>query len=313
MTYIDRVFNHSCETMAEIPDGVVHTCVTSPPYWGLRDYGIAGQVGLEETVAEYTDRLLRIFREVRRVLREDGSVWLNIGDCFASSWSCGRRNVVGNGSMANGKREARPNRLHADLKEKDLVGLPWEVAFALRRDGWHLRCDVVWHKPNGMPDGATDRPTRNHEYVFLLTKRHKYYYNADAIREQDTERHTDGKTWDERKAEGAPMRHGALGASAWGDGDFATHPNGANKRSVWTIATSPYSGAHFATFPPDLIRPCILAGSPADGLVLDPFMGSGTTARVALEHGRHFVGYELNPDYCRLIQDRLGLFGEGVA
>jgi site-specific DNA-methyltransferase (adenine-specific) len=258
--------------MPELPDGVVDTCVTSPPYFNLRNYGMAGQIGIEGTPSEYIARMVAVMREVRRVLKPDGTAWVNIGDSYR--------------------------------KDKSLAGIPWRLAFALQEDGWYLRCDVIWHKPNAMPDGAMDRPTRIHEYIFLLSKSARYYYDADSIREPHSR-----EWWTETVKPAKIVSERNDGGDRQGDGN----PLGVNKRSVWSVATQPYHGAHAAAFPPDLIRPCILAGSPADGLVLDPFMGSGTTARVALEHGRHFVGYELNPEYCNLIRDRLGLFGEGVA
>lgn len=253
-------------------DGVrVQTCVTSPPYFGLRDYGHEGQIGLEQTPEQYIAAMVEVFRCVRDVLADDGTLWLNIGDSYASAWACNRRNVVGTGSMENGKRENRPNRLTGDLKEKDLIGIPWMLAFALRADGWFLRQEIIWHKPNPAPEGraAHDRCTKAHEHIFLLTKRFRYFCDMDAVRE--------------------PAADGAT----------------KSRRSVWSIPASNYKGAHFATFPPALIEPCILAGSRPGDTVLDPFMGSGTTAAVAIQHGRQYLGCELNPEYGPLQQERI--------
>jgi DNA modification methylase len=402
--YEDRVFEGSCERMAEIPDGVVQTCITSPPYFGLRDYGVEGQIGLEASLDEYVSRLVGVFREVRRVLRDDGTVWLNLGDSYATR----------TGSLRD-----------AGLKAKDLIGVPWSVAFALRADGWWLRDAIVWHKPNPMPSSITDRCTPAYEHIFLLAKSARYFYDAEAIRERlaqtsidrlsqpralsgeqiGSERaHGGAKTngnmkaavrnRDLRKIEGADIgkeshatgtRTGKNLSSAYAGVDWDAE--GANKRNVWSIATTPYADAHFATFPIELPSLCIRAGSSEFGqcmtcgaprlrvvdlvggcttgrtpdniqksldagqlnggrpnatgrslnaddfarhvttgsepscdcgdertkpqLVLDPFMGSGTTAEAAISLGRKFVGYELNPEYHRLIVERtrqIGLF-----
>ena len=242
----------------------VHTCVTSPPYYGLRDYGHDGQIGLEETPEAYVAKLVEVFREVRRVLRDDGTLWLNLGDSY---------------------------------KEKQLLGIPWRVAFALQADGWYLRQDIIWHKPNPMPESVTDRCTKAHEYIFLFSKSARYYYDAEAVKircEKDwgTRDRKDGKYHNE----GSGLNpHKGLEKSY----EYA------NRRSVWTVTTQPYPGAHFAAFPPDLIRPCIQAGCPPNGLVLDPFGGSGTTAQVAIQEGRNAVIIELNPKYVELAQKRI--------
>lgn len=306
MSFIDRVFNASCENMAEVPNGVVHTCVTSPPYYGLRDYGIDGQLGLERTVADYVARMVSVFREVKRVLRDDGTLWLNIGDSYAAAYACNRggRNALGQGAPS---LDQRMNRLSGDLKEKDLMGVPWALAFALRADGWYLRAENIWHKPNPMPESVVDRTTRAHEHLFMFSKSPKYYYDQDAIREPLAESSVQRLSQDVEHQLGSDRAN--AGAKTNGSMKAVGSLVGGNKKSVWTVPTAAYADAHFATFPLDLIRPCIMAGSPSGGLVLDPFMGSGTTARVAIEHGRHFVGYELNPEYHKLIQDRLGLFG----
>jgi len=249
----------------------VHTIVTSPPYWGLRDYGEPGQFGPEQTPEEYVEKLVSLFALLRPALRDDGTVWLNLGDSYAGSW-------------AND---------HPTLKAKDLVGIPWRVAFALQADGWYLRSDIIWHKPNPMPESVTDRPTKAHEYVFLLSKQARYHYDAEAIKELSV-------TLDDRKpyAPGSVDRRGN-GHDRNGGSKRTTEGAGAfrNKRTVWTVPTKPFSQAHFAAFPPDLIRPCILAGCPEGGTVLDPFMGSGTTGHVARSLGRKAIGFELSAAY----------------
>lgn len=289
-----------------LPDECVQTVVTSPPYWGLRDYGVPGQIGLEPTLAEYVARMVDLFAEVRRVLRKDGTVWLNLGDSYASASACDRRNIIGNGSPD--KNSKRPNRLHGGLKEKDLCGVPWRVAFALQDDGWWLRSDVIWSKPNPMPESVTDRPTRSHEYLFLLTKSERYYYDAAAIREPLQESSLErGFTYVGRPETSQKMlaaKPGEVRANAtWRINGYI--PTGRNKRSVWTVSSHPFPEAHFATFPPSLIEPCILAGSRPGDLVLDPFMGSGTTAIVAVKHLRDYLGCELNPDYIAMAYRRL--------
>jgi DNA modification methylase len=248
------------------------TCVTSPPYYGLRDYGRDGQIGLEETPEEYIDAMVEVFRCVRDVLADDGTVWLNIGDSYYN-YRPGKGQALVKQSVANNDQDLpqtcarRGNKLEG-LKEKDLIGIPWMLAFALRADGWYLRQDIIWHKPNPMPESVQDRCTKAHEYIFLLSKSQKYYYDRMAIAEPAVyaEQH-------------------------------------ANKRSVWSVPVKPYAGAHFAVFPQELIEPCILAGAPVDGIVLDPFMGSGTTAQVAQNLGRQYIGCELNTDY-KPLQDK---------
>jgi DNA modification methylase len=274
------------------------TCVTSPPYYGLRDYGHEGQIGLEETPEEYIKAMVEVFRCVWDVLEDDGTLWLNIGDSYYN-YRPGQGQRQGKQSISSQKfsevEVCHKRGMKLDgLKEKDLIGIPWMLAFALRADGWYLRQDIIWHKPNPMPESVTDRCTKSHEYIFLLSKSQKYYYDADAIKEQSTS-----------KSEGI-----RFGGNKYGDDDdpkFATKSGNvskeydkANKRSVWTVTTKPYAGAHFAVFPSDLIEPCILAGAPVGGIVLDPFMGSGTTAQVAQNLGRKYIGCELNPAYCEL-------------
>jgi DNA modification methylase len=288
-----------------LADQSVQCVVTSPPYWGLRDYGVAGQIGLERTPEEYVAILVGVFREVRRVLKPDGTLWLNLGDSYASG-EVGRHDQKG-GSLGIGKGFGVPRqyaKLESGLKPKDLVGIPWRVAFALQADGWWLRSDIIWHKPNPMPESVTDRPTKAHEYLFLLTKAERYYYDVDAIREPNA------REWDE--SNGGSIRTGRMVAAGGAMGDMSSrpkgyplpHPLGANRRTVWTVATTPYSGAHFATFPEKLVEPCILAGSKPGDLVFDPFCGTATVGRVAVNHNRAFVGLELNTKYLPLASRR---------
>lgn len=297
------------ERLRDLPAGSVQTCITSPPYFGLRDYGHDGQIGLEPTPDEYVAALVGVFGEVRRVLRDDGTVWLNLGDSYARvagvrTSGDGGPALVGRGQYEAGAVNGRPSSLAPGLKSKDLIGVPWMVAFALRADGWYLRSDVIWAKPNPMPESVTDRPTRSHEYLFLLSKSKGYFYDADAVREPHAEvslaRVLRGRSDDHKYADGGPGNQ-TLAA----DISRANHPNGRNKRSVWTVTTQPFASAHFATFPPKLVEPCVLAGAPEDAVVLDPFAGAGTTGLVALRHGRSFVGIELNPAYCELARQRI--------
>lgn len=253
-----------------LDDESICCCVTSPPYYGLRDYGFDGQIGLESTPDEYVNRLVEVFREVRRVLRKDGTLWLNLGDSYSGS---------GKGPSGNftdhGERNVKnfPSKfIPTGLKPKDLMGIPWRAAFALQADGWWLRQDIIWHKPNPMPESVKDRCTKSHEYVFLLSKNKKYFYNNDAVKE-------DGKI----------------------SGEYH------NRRDVWTITKLPYKGAHFATMPPGLAEVCIKAGCPDGGTVLDPFAGSGTTGAVAKQLGRNFILIEANPEYINLINNRIRL------
>lgn len=291
------------ETLKAIAEQSINTCITSPPYWGLRDYGVEGQLGLESTPEEYVKNLVDVFREVRRVLRDDGTLWLNLGDSYNGSGGAG--GDYGPGGIKEGQPKY-PGRNIATLKPKDLVGIPWRVAFALQADGWYLRSDIVWHKPNPMPESVTDRPTKAHEYIFLLSKASKYYYDHEAIREPVVSRQTAQSVSFKRNGS---KRERPIPGQAYG-----THrPNREdtplretrNKRSVWQVNTKPYSEAHFATFPPKLIEPCILAGCPEGGTVLDPFMGSGTTLQVATEWGRKSIGIELNPEYIEIAKRRL--------
>lgn len=322
---------HVLERLAELPAGSVHCCVTSPPYFGLRDYGVSGQIGLEPTPAEYVANLVAVFQEVWRVLRADGTLWMNLGDSYSNS-GCGPRSGGTLNEWNSGGRkipeevpDVRRGRV-SGLPDKNLLGIPWRVALALQADGWYLRMDIIWHKNNPMPESVTDRPTKAHEYIFLLTKSPSYYYDAEAILEpvsdntharisQDLEsqigsdRANGGMKTNGRMK--AVFRKGKTGAGAAGVKNNASFAAGTccrvtmrNKRSVWTVPTFGVKDAHFATYPPDLIKPCIMAGSPVGGVVLDPFAGSGTTGMVALELGRKAVLIELNPDYIKLIERR---------
>ena len=283
------------ESLRTMPEKSVHCCVTSPPYWGLRDYGVSGQLGLEKTPEEYVAKMVEVFREVRRVLRDDGTCWVNLGDSYAANKSARTRIQSGDANRPCAEATLLPEvDMPPGLKPKDLVGIPWRVAFALQADGWYLRQDIIWAKPNPMPESVTDRCTKSHEYVFLLSKSAKYFYDADAVRNDPS-----GRT-DPIRSFGACKDRQDNGRSFSLDAQ-----KGANRRSVWHISTRPYKGAHFATFPPALIEPCIKAGCPAGGVVLDPFGGSGTTGRVASDLGRSSILCELNTDYVELIRQRL--------
>jgi DNA modification methylase len=272
------------------------TCVTSPPYYGLRDYGHEGQIGLEETPEEYIKAMVEVFQCVWDVLEDDGTLWLNIGDSYAGNNSRASNN--GRAGFGNA-REKVVNRTGEGLKTKDLIGIPWMLAFALRADGWFLRQDIIWHKPNPMPESVQDRCTKAHEYIFLMSKSQKYYYDHEAIKEplkgepETRDKNAEGYQADYSKGDRFSKGERVFGADGM-----------ANKRSVWSVPVKPYTGAHFAVFPSELIEPCILAGAPVGGIVLDPFMGSGTTAQVAQDLGRQYIGCELNPAYGKLQKKR---------
>lgn len=290
------------QRLREVPDQSVQTCITSPPYFGLRDYGVDGQIGLEPTPEEYVARLVEVFREVRRVLRDDGTLWLNLGDSYARTGGTDRKVSASAkvGSTRNTLEQMSDRTSKAaslGLKDKDLIGIPWRVAFALQADGWYLRQDIIWHKPNPMPESVRDRCTKAHEYIFLLSKSPRYYFDHEAIKEPADPKNHRKSPGIRRTAPGSTPH----GGPASGERTYETR----NRRSVWTVATRPYKGAHFATFPPTLIEPCVLAGSRPGDLVLDPFNGSGTTGVVALAQGRRYIGIELNPEYLALTEQRL--------
>jgi len=377
MLELNKIYNMDClEGLKQLPDNSINCCVTSPPYWGLRDYGVDGQLGLEFTPDEYVTKMVDVFREVRRVLRDDGTLWLNLGDSYASRGGIGKKGTRGmQGYSAAGGGFIKPSAINNGLKPKDLVGIPWRVAFALQADGWYLRQDIIWHKPNAMPESVKDRCTKAHEYIFLLAKSAQYYFDNEAIKETAKNANKTislgEKSFSKRQAKGVGVEPSGNGKS-----DNYTVKEYRNKRSVWTVTTKPFKEAHFAVFPPDLIEPCILAGtspkacevcgspwervvaktdnrhwtergnynSPKmqalkatgfrnDGgggfecrnvktigwqptctcqnegkgrcIVLDPFMGSGTTGMVAAMYQRNFIGFELNPEYCKMAEKRI--------
>jgi DNA modification methylase len=315
------VYQGDCRAvMAAMEPESVHCVVTSPPYWGLRDYGTDGQLGLEPSPEAYVENMVAVFREVRRVLRADGTLWLNLGDSYAAGGGSGEQRLdqLGErlGTGGGKKHSSRPSGRAplGGLKPKDLVGIPWRVAFALQADGWYLRSDIIWSKPNPMPESVTDRPTKAHEYLFLLSKSARYYFDADAVAEpaeyagRNGAQHSPyGQGFTRRSNKQAEMASTGSAStkrrmSGFNDRwdaseDAGTAPLSRNIRSVWTIATQPYPGAHFATFPSKLVEPCVKAGSPSGGAVLDPFAGSGTTGMVAQALGRRAVLIDLNGDY----------------
>jgi DNA modification methylase len=329
VTY-DVLVGDNRETIKSLPDQSVNTVVTSPPYFGLRDYGTGKWVGgdpecnhmRDSKVGDTTttgDNLVKLFREIRRVLKDDGTVWLNLGDSYAGSGKNRNADGSSNEKGIEGTKQGtsqgtilgdlRPVKAHEiGLKPKDLIGIPWMVAFALRADGWYLRQDIIWNKPNPMPESVKDRCTKAHEYIFLLSKSKNYYYDHEAIKEplkypNETRRPLGSKgAWE---MDGREQRENG-GGSAY-DG----YPTKRNKRSVWTVTPKAFKGAHFATYPPELIEPCILAGCPVGGTVLDPFGGSGTTAGVAYLHDRNSILCELNPEYAELVERRIEGIIEG--
>ncbi len=334
---LDRCLLGDCrDGMRELiaAGGKVQTCVTSPPYFGLRDYGHEEQLGLEETPEQYIAAMVEVFHLVRELLADDGTLWLNIGDSYAGSWGAQSKRVtpgeISRDSALNHPKRAR-NVVGGDLKQKDLIGIPWMLAFALRANGWYLRQDIIWHKPNPMPESVTDRCTKAHEYLFLLTKSKRYYFDQDAISEpisaSSIERLSQANLANQQGSDRVPGKtNGNMKAVSRKSGNLERKPGTArgcpedtgsnvcgsipwegstrNKRSVWNVATVPFKGAHFATFPPALVEPCVLAGSRPGDIVFDPFMGSGTVAQVAQQLGRHWLGCELNPEYLKLQAER---------
>lgn len=310
------------DVLPGIPAELANTCITSPPYWKLRDYGHPKQLGLEKTPEQYVANMVRVFQQVRRILREDGTLWLNLGDSYATGGAGGHQSSY-SGNLPTSfhghnprhgegipKRSAPPG-----LKVKDLCGIPWRVALALQADGWYLRSDIIWHKPSPMPESVKDRPTKAHEYIFLLSKSQRYYYDADAIREPVIPDRRD-KHWDTaRTGKGfSDHKHDADRGRLQTPTDGwvrMSNPKGRNKRTVWTVPSKPNNGAHFSTFPPDLIRPCVLAGCPEGGTILDPFAGIGTTGEVAESEGRNSILIELVAEHASTAKKRTrqnGLF-----
>ena len=325
-----RVIIGDCrEALQSLPSESVNCIVTSPPYFGLRDYGVDGQIGLEATPDAFVAELVSVFREVRRVLRDDGTLWLNLGDSYAGSWGNagghnrgkGSQREITSGSIVTDQADRNGNFVppgkygfkDQGIKQKDLMGIPWRVAFALQADGWYLRQDIIWAKPNPMPESVTDRCTKAHEYVFLLSKSPRYYYDQDAINELATNRPSGNKekTWGANETTVRALGEGQVETTR---GFAFAGSETRNARSVWNIATQPFSEAHFATFPPELAERCIKAGCPEGGTVLDPFGGAGTTGLVADRLQRNAILIELNPAYADMARNRIkrdaGLFGE---
>ena len=296
------LFGDCLQTLKEF-DEKARMCVTSPPYYGLRDYGGEDyQIGQEESPEEYIQKLVEVFQEVRKNLTEDGTLWLNIGDSYYN-YRPGKGQSYPKQSVSKTKQDLpdkcnKRGRKLDGLKEKDLIGIPWMLAFALRADGWYLRQDIIWHKPNPMPESVKDRCTKSHEYIFLLSKNKKYYYDNESIKEP-------AKDWGTRDRTNGKYHNKGTGLQPH-SGLTKSYPT-KNKRSVWSITNKPYKGSHFATFPPDLIEPCIKAGSQPNDIILDPFMGSGTTAMVAKSLGRDYIGCELHENYQPLIHKRIGI------
>ena len=278
------------DTLKTLKDKSVNCCVTSPPYFGLRDYGNDNQIGLESSPEEYVNNLVKVFREVKRVLKDDGTLWLNLGDSYAGSGK------GGNNKKWDHSQGIKSQVVYEGLKAKDLIGIPWRVAFALQQDGWYLRQDIIWHKPNPMPESVRDRCTKSHEYIFLLSKNKKYYYDNEIIKEP-------AKDWGTRDRKNGKYHNEGTGLNP--HTGLTKSYKKKNKRSVWSVTTKPYREAHFATYPVKLIKPCILAGCPIGGTVLDPFGGAGTTALAANQNNRNAILCELNESYVDIIKHRL--------
>lgn len=322
------------DVLQTLPGESVHCCVTSPPYFGLRDYGVAGQIGLESTPDAFVAEMVSVFREVRRILRADGTLWVNLGDSYANDGKWGGTSGGKHVNALHGAAGPGRQKVNTGLKPKDLIGIPWRVAFALQADGWFLRQDIIWSKPNPMPESVRDRCTKSHEYIFLLSKSERYYYDVDAIAERSISEHAPGNTTHKHATAyemGAIEHRTKTGLVAFAQrvrrskdvAEASRKPDSPphslsefeakrgrqyetrNRRSVWIVATTPFGGAHFATFPPSLIEPCILAGCPAGGTALDPFGGAGTTGLVADRLGRDAILIELNPEYADMAKRRL--------
>lgn len=339
---LNKIFNENCLSgLQKLPDSCIDCCVTSPPYFGLRDYGNSEQIGLEESPELFIEKLVNVFSEVKRVLKQEGTLWLNLGDSYAAGKigrddmdEEGRKRISQFGNAGLGKKDQTPimkitqRKVPKGLKQKDLIGIPWMVAFALRANGWYLRSDIIWNKPNPMPESVTDRPTKSHEYIFLLSKQSKYYYDAESIKTEcknasDDIRRKNQQTF-ENKSAPTILKNGIRPVKSGNKkrviGIERGCPEGsesnvcssipwegvkANKRSVWTVTCEPFKEAHFATFPQELIIDCIKAGCPVGGVVLDPFMGAGTTALVAKKLNRNYIGFEINSEYIKIAENRL--------
>lgn len=293
-------------------DETVKTCITSPPYYGLRNYGADGQIGVEATIEDYVQKLVDVFTEVRRVLKPDGTLWLNLGDSYAGSWSGNsprpeggsqRSGQPGRQSKLNDRYPARGGYVPTGLKNKDLIGVPWRVAFALQASGWYLRQDIIWHKTNPMPESVRDRCTKAHEYIFLMSKSERYYFDHEAFKEPSL-------TAKEAKWDNGENGHASAAGSTGSTRKFSSDPTKRNRRSVWSVTSKPFKEAHFATFPTALIEPCVLAGSGVGDIVLDPFTGAGTTGLVAVSHQRQFMGFEINPEFTAMAERRIASLGE---
>ena len=304
-----QILQGNClDLLKDLEEKSINTCITSPPYYGLRDYGVNNQFGREETIDEFVNNLVKVFQEVRRVLRDDGTVWLNLGDSYGGQRGKGfntHQDKGGNNRVQELQKKHGDLKVTTGLPLKSLLGIPWRVALALQADGWILRQDIIWHKPNPMPESCRDRCTKAHEYIFLLSKKQKYYYDHEAIKEPSVFQH---------KGRYGPVKPSSVGNKnkelpGFEIRDGLKNMTGSypmkNKRSVWTVTTKPCKEAHFATFPIDLIEPCVLAGSPEGGTVLDPFGGSGTTTIAAEKHKRNSILLEINPEYIKLAKDRI--------
>jgi DNA modification methylase len=311
---INKIYNENClDFIKKVPDNFIDCVITSPPYYGLRDYGTEGQFGLEETPEMFVENLVNLFREVRRAMKPEGTLWLNLGDSYANQKSGDTYsgfNERYSGTGINGKQSKTLSNFDKNrkfnfsgYKPKDLIGIPWMVAFALRADGWYLRQDIIWHKPNPMPESVTDRCTKAHEYIFLLSKSQKYFYDADAIKEESIHYGSDNRSDKGNIRYEGKRTQNTDGSN--GQDSFVTINEKRNKRSVWSVTTKPFKEAHFATFPEDLIEPCVLAGCPKGGLIYDPFGGAGTTAKVAVKHGRNYILSEINPEYIEIAEKRI--------
>jgi len=319
---LNKIYEGNClDVLRTFKDKNINCCVTSPPYYGLRDYGVDEQIGLEVTPEQYIQKLVEVFREVKRVLKDDGTLWINIGDSYAGSgkgaWNSDKQRKE-TYRPTKGDKNIKMSKTFENIKAKDLIGIPWMLAFALRADGWYLRQDIIWNKPNAMPESVKDRCTKSHEYIFLFSKSKKYHFDNETIMEpcvsgdpnpprgsngtftpNKGRRGSENKERKQRLSQEQINRGCQAGSVPW---EFKEKRN---KRDVWTVSTKPYKGAHFATFPPDLIEPCILAGCPEGGIVIDPFLGSGTTGMVAVNNKRNFLGIELNSKYCDIAEKRI--------